>query len=180
MTTKLFERLVTKFSIKVTDLIKYLEISKATIYNYRNLDKFSDIPRDKQLKILYLFGKENEEELELVLDESDAEMLNKYLNRISSILTNSINGKKEEMASLEELTAQNERLLKENASLQRQLTVIQKFSDVDEFTKAMLFDKISEIVVGASAAEIKEFIDYLDIFSKYREVVGGGKKRDGR
>ena len=31
MTTKLFERLVTKFSIKVADLIKYLEISKATI-----------------------------------------------------------------------------------------------------------------------------------------------------
>ena len=40
MTTKLFERLVTKFSIKVTDLIKYLEISKATIYNYRNLETF--------------------------------------------------------------------------------------------------------------------------------------------
>ena len=35
MTTKLFERLVTKFSIKVNDLAKYLEISKATIYNYR-------------------------------------------------------------------------------------------------------------------------------------------------
>ena len=34
MTTKLFERLVTKFSIKVNDLAKYLEISKATIYNY--------------------------------------------------------------------------------------------------------------------------------------------------
>ena len=51
MYTKLFERLVTKFSIKVTDLIKYLEISKATIYNYRNLEKFSDIPKDKQLKI---------------------------------------------------------------------------------------------------------------------------------
>lgn len=180
MTTKLFERLVTKFSIKVTDLIKYLEISKATIYNYRNLDKFSDIPKDKQLKILYLFGKESEEELELVLDESDAEMLNKYLNRISSILADSINGKKEEIASFEELMTQNERLLKENASLQRQLSVMQKFSDIDEFTKAVLFDKISEIVVGASAAEMKEFIDYLDIFSKYREVVGGGKKRDDR
>ena len=57
MTTKLFERLVTKFSIKVNDLAKYLEISKATIYNYRNLEKFSDIPSDKQYKILYLFGK---------------------------------------------------------------------------------------------------------------------------
>ena len=43
MTTKLFERLVTKFSIKVNDLAKYLEISKATIYNYRNLDDFGDI-----------------------------------------------------------------------------------------------------------------------------------------
>lgn len=169
MTTKLFERLVTKFSIKVTDLIKYLEISKATIYNYRNLDKFSDIPKDKQLKILYLFGKETEEELELVLDESDAEMLNKYLNRISSILAGSINGKKEEIASLEELTIQNERLSKENASLQRQLVALQKFSGIDEFTRAVLFDKVSEIVVGASAAEMKEFFDYLDIFAKYRK-----------
>lgn len=169
MTTKLFERLVTKFSIKVTDLIKYLDISKATIYNYRNLDRFSDIPKDKQLKILYLFGKETEDELELVLDESDAEMLNKYLNRISSILAGSINGKKEEIASLEELTLQNERLLKENASLQRQLVALQKFSGIDEFTRAVLFDKVSEIVVGASAAEMKEFIDYIDIFSKYRK-----------
>lgn len=169
MTTKLFERLVTKFSIKVADLIKYLEISKATIYNYRNLDKFSYIPKDKQLKILYLFGKETEEELELVLDESDAEILNRYLNRISSILADSIKGKKEEIASLEELTLQNERLLKENSSLQRQLTALHKFSGIDEFTKAVLFDKVSEIVVGASSAEMKEFIDYLDIFSKYRK-----------
>lgn len=169
MTTKLFERLVTKFSIKVTDLIKYLEISKATIYNYRNLDKFSNIPKDKQLKILYLFGKETEEELELVLDESDAEILNRYLNRISSILADSIKGKKEEIASLEELTLQNERLLKENSSLQRQLTALHKFSGIDEFTRAVLFDKVSEIVVGARAAEMKEFIDYLDIFSKYRK-----------
>lgn len=169
MTTKLFERLVTKFSIKVTDLIKYLEISKATIYNYRNLEKFSDIPRDKQLKILYLFGKDTEEELELVLDESDGELLNKYLNRISSILSGSVNDKKEALASLEELSVQNEKLLHENASLQRQLVALQKFSGIDEFTRAVLFDKVSEIVEGATTAEIKEFLDYLEIFSKYRK-----------
>lgn len=175
MTTKLFERLVTKFAIKVTDLIKYLDISKATIYNYRNLDKFSDIPSDKRLKILYLFGKETEEELELVLDEADSEMLNKYLNRISSILAGSVNGKKQEIASLEELTLQNERLLKENASLQRQLVALQKFSGLDEFTRAVLFDKISDIVVGANVAEMKEFIDYIDIFSKYRKFTESKK-----
>ena len=93
MYTKLFERLVTKFSIRVTDLIKYLEISKATIYNYRNLEKFSDIPKDKQLKIFYLFGKESEQELELVLDEADPDILAGYLSRISSILKGSYNNK---------------------------------------------------------------------------------------
>lgn len=51
MTTILFERLVTKFSIKENDLAKYLEISKATTYNYRNLDDFGDIPSNKQFKI---------------------------------------------------------------------------------------------------------------------------------
>lgn len=170
MTTKLLERLVTKFSIKVTDLIKYLEISKATIYNYRNLDRFSDIPKDKQLKILYLFGKETEDELELVLDESDAEMLNKYLNRISSILSDCANGKREEIASLEELTAQNERLLKENASLQRQLAAVQKFSNLDEFSRAIVLDKVANIVSGSSNMEIKEFLDYLNIFEIYKSA----------
>ena len=78
MKTKLFERLVTKFSIKVNDLAKYLDISKATIYNYRNLDSFEEIPNDKRMKILYLFGKNTAEELELILDESDADILAKY------------------------------------------------------------------------------------------------------
>ena len=104
MATKLFERLVTKFSIKVADLIKYLEISKATIYNYRNLEKFSDIPKDKQYKIFYLFGKETEEELVLVLDESDPDILAQYLNRISSILKESVQGQKQSLSSIEELT----------------------------------------------------------------------------
>ena len=170
MTTKLFERLVTKFSIKVTDLIKYLDVSKATIYNYRNLENFSDIPKDKQLKILYLFGKATEEELELVLDESDSELLKKYLDRISSILGDSARSKKEALASLEELTAQNENLKQENMSLLRQSQELKKISGLDEFTRSVLLDKISEIVEGANAAEIKEFIDYLDIFAKYRSA----------
>lgn len=113
--------LVTKFSIKVTDLIKYLEISKATIYNYRNLEKFSDIPKDKQLKIFYLFGKESEQELELVLDEADPDILAGYLSRISSILKGSYNNKLQSLSSIEELTEQVERLTKENDSLKRQV-----------------------------------------------------------
>lgn len=168
MTTKLFERLVTKFSIKVNDLAKYLEISKATIYNYRNLEKFDDIPKDKQIKILYLFGKESETELELLLDESDQEILAQYVNRISSILKDSINGKKDSIASIEELTEKVRELSVENAELQRQTVSLKKFSNLDEFTKAVLFDKIAAITANSSPSEMKEFIDYLDIFEKYR------------
>ena len=116
MTTKLFERLVTKFSIKVNDLAKYLEISKATIYNYRNLDDFSDIPNDKQMKIFYLFGKESAEELQLVLDESDSDLLAQYINRISSILKDSVQDKKDSIASLESLTNSVNELTQENVS----------------------------------------------------------------
>lgn len=169
MYTKLFERLVTKFSIKVTDLIKYLEISKATIYNYRNLEKFSDIPKDKQLKIFYLFGKESEQELELVLDEADPDILTGYLSRISSILKGSYNNKLQSLSSIEELTEQVERLTKENDSLKHQVLELDRFQGINDFTRSILLDKVAAIVEGSSAAEIKEFIDYLEIFEKYRK-----------
>lgn len=169
MTTKLFERLVTKFSIKVTDLIKYLEISKATIYNYRNLENFSDIPKDKQYKIFYLFGKESVEELELVLDESDSDILAKYVNRISSILKGSIQEKNQSLYSVEELIATVEKLTSEKAELERHVTITQGLVGLDDFTKAAVLEKISSIVNGASMGEIKEFMDYLDIFEKYKK-----------
>ena len=176
MSTKLFERLVTKFSIKVTDLIKYLEISKATIYNYRNLEKFSDIPSDKQYKIFYLFGKETEEELELVLDESDPDVLAQYVNRISSILKGSVQDKKQSLTSIEELANTVERLGRENAALQRQMLALQPLNNVDEFTRTVLLEKVAAIVSGTSTAEVKEFIDYLDIFEKYRQTMKRGDK----
>lgn len=173
MTTKLFERLVTKFSIKVADLIKYLGISKATIYNYRNLENFSDIPKDKQYKVFYLFGKETEEDLILVLDESDPDILAQYLNRISSILKESVQGQKQSLSSIEELTSTVERLGKENAALQRQLSVVQALNGIDEFTRTVLLEKVASIANGATTAEIKEFIDYLEIFEKYKKFTRG-------
>ena len=168
MTTKLFELLVTKFSIKVNDLAKYLEISKATIYNYRNLEKFSDIPSDKQYKILYLFGKETEEELELVLDESDNDILAKYVTRISNILKDSTSEKQGALqSSVEELKAKVEKLTQENIELKRQQLILQKFDSIDEFTKSVVLDKVAKIINGASTAEVKEFVDYLTIFETY-------------
>lgn len=175
MTSKVFERLVTKFSIKVTDLVKYLEVSKATVYNYRNLGNFCDIPKDKQYKILYLFGKENENELELVLDESDPDVLAGYLSRISSILRQTAKEQKQALSSIEELTMQVAKLKEENEKLARRTAELDKFDGVDEFALAAVLDKVARITSGSSVAEMKEFADYLTIFEVYR----GNSKRGG-
>lgn len=134
--------MVTKFSIKVTDLIKYLEISKATIYNYRNLENFSDIPKDKQYKIFYLFGKDNEDELELVLDEADPDILAQYVNRISSILKDSIQSKKQALSSVEDLMNEVERLRVENETLKQQQLAGQALNSLDPFTKSVILDTV--------------------------------------
>ena len=128
-----------------------------------------DRPKDKQLKIFYLFGKESEQELELVLDEADPDILTGYLSRISSILKGSYNNKLQSLSSIEELTEQVERLTKENDSLKHQVLELDRFQGINDFTRSVLLDKVAAIVEGSSAAEIKEFIDYLEIFEKYRK-----------
>ena len=70
--------------------------------------------------------------------------------------------------SIEELKAEVENLIQENADLKRQQTILQKFDPVDEFSKSVVLDKVAKIINGSSTAEIKEFIDYLTIFEIYR------------
>jgi len=110
------------------------------------------------------------------LDESDPDILAKYVNRISSILKGSVQEQKEALASIEELEATNERLVKEVAALQRQLQMVQGLKDIDEFTRTVLLDKVATITKSATTAEIKEFIDYLEIFDKYRQAMKRGDK----
>lgn len=56
------------------------------------------------------------EELQLVLDESDSDLLAQYINRISSILKDSVQDKKDSIASLESLTNSVNELTQENVS----------------------------------------------------------------
>ena len=91
-----------------------------------------------------------------------------YVNRISSILKGSIQDKKESIASIESLSMEIETLSKENAALKRQLVSLQKFDGLDEFTRTVLLDTVAKIADGSSTAEIKQFIDYLEIFEAYK------------
>lgn len=165
--SKLFERLVTKFSIKVNDLARYLEVSKATIYNYRNFDNFEQIPNDKQYKIFYLFGRENVAELALLLDENDKNVLVKYTERIESIFQDKEEKTSHEAVAIETL---QKKLNEANALLEvykNQVNVIQKLEHLDEITKKVIVDKISEITQGMNSLEVKNFLDYLNIYEVF-------------
>ena len=58
--------------------------------------------------------------------------------------------------------------------MKRQVSELDKFEGIDEFTRAVLFDKLAAIVEGTTPAEMKEFMDYLDIFEKYRAATRKG------
>lgn len=96
-----------------------------------------------------------------------------YVNRISSILKDSIQDKKQSLSSVENLTNELERLQSENDALKQQLTAGQALNGLDPFTKSVILDKVGGIIVGMSPAEIKEFLDYIDIFDKYRKFTKG-------
>lgn len=153
MTTKLFERLVTKFSIKVNDLARYLEISKATIYNYRNLDEFSQIPNDKQYKIFYLFGKETEEELLLLLDENDKNLLKGYSDRIDLIF----------LAKAESKIIPN--------NLPNVGIELSKLDNIDDLSKKIVMEEVSSILSKLHNIEVKSFVDYLEIYNSHLDTM---------
>ena len=165
--SKLFERLVTKFSIKVNDLARYLEVSKATVYNYRNFDTFNQIPNDKQYKIFYLFGKENVDELVRLLDENDKNVLVKYSERIDSIFQDKEEKTSHETVAIETL---QKKLSEANALLEvymNQFSTIQKLEHLDEITKKVIIDKISAITLNMNSLEVKNFLDYLNIYEVF-------------
>lgn len=66
-----------------------------------------------------------------------------------------------------------ERLRVENETLKQQQLAGQALNSLDPFTKSVILDKVGAIINGASAAEIKEFLDYIDIFEKYRKFTKG-------
>jgi hypothetical protein len=165
--SKLFERLVTKFSIKVNDLARYLEVSKATIYNYRNFDSFDQIPNDKQYKIFYLFGKENMEDLSRLLDENDKNVLVKYSERIDSIFQDKEDKASQDTVAIETLQKKLNEAMKLLESNKNDAIIMKKLEHLDDITKKVILDKISEITREMNSLEIKNFLDFLQVYAVF-------------
>lgn len=105
-----------------------------------------------------IISDEAKADYEDIVDESDPDILAQYVNRISSILRESIQDKKQAIASVEDLTNTVDQLRRENADLQHQVASMQALKGIEPLTRAVLLEKVASIANGATVAELKEFI----------------------
>ena len=57
-------RIINEANISKVSIAKFLGVSRQMLYNYLALDRIEDLPKDKQTKLLMLFGVEKEEDFE--------------------------------------------------------------------------------------------------------------------
>ena len=71
-------RIINEANISKVSIAKYLGVSRQMLYNYLALNSISDLPKDKQTKILSLFGVEKASELEKIVVTDD------YINELET------------------------------------------------------------------------------------------------
>ena len=72
------KRIIDEANISKVSVAKFLGVSRQMLYNYLSLDSISDLPSDKQGKLLDLFGVEKEADLKKIkVDE-------RYISSIES------------------------------------------------------------------------------------------------
>lgn len=73
-------RIINEAGVSKVKIAKYLGVSRQMLYNYLSLDSFSDIPKDKQTKILNLFN------VKKVNDISKIKVDNSFIKKLEAKL----------------------------------------------------------------------------------------------
>ena len=74
-------RIINDSNISKVSVAKFLGVSRQMLYNYLALDTMEDLPKDKQTKLLMLFGVEKEKDLEKIkVDEDYIGLLESRIN----------------------------------------------------------------------------------------------------
>lgn len=74
-------RIITEANISKVSIAKYLGVSRQMLYNYLALNSINELPKDKQTKLLILFGVEDEKELKNIkVDENYIALLEARIN----------------------------------------------------------------------------------------------------
>lgn len=100
-------RIINEASISKVNVAKFLGVSRQMLYNYLALDKIDDLPKDKQTKLLSLFGVEKEDDLEKI--KVDDNYIATLETRINEGILDSFN--KESISDLKGLNKKEQTLL---------------------------------------------------------------------
>ena len=74
-------RIINEANISKVSIAKYLGVSRQMLYNYLALDSISDLPKDKQTKLLALFDVEKKKNLKNIeVDDTFIEGLESRIN----------------------------------------------------------------------------------------------------
>lgn len=100
-------RIINEANISKVSIAKFLGVSRQMLYNYLALDKIEDLPKDKQTKLLMLFGVEKEEDLKKI--KVNDEYITLLETRINEGILDSFN--KESISDLRGLNKKEQNLL---------------------------------------------------------------------
>ena len=100
-------RIINEANISKVSIAKFLGVSRQMLYNYLALDRIEDLPKDKQTKLLMLFGVEKEEDLKKI--KVNDEYITLLETRINEGILDSFN--KESISDLRGLNKKEQNLL---------------------------------------------------------------------
>lgn len=112
-------RIINEANISKVNVAKFLGVSRQMLYNYLALDKIDELPKDKQTKLLMLFGVEKESELSKI--KVDDNYIATLEARINEGIIDSHN--KESISDFKGLSKQEQQVLTDIiATLKERLT----------------------------------------------------------
>ena len=100
-------RIVNESGLSKVKIAKYIGVSRQMLYNYLALKDFTDLTKEKQNKLLNLFGVENKEELKNI--KVDEEFISNVENKINVAMLGAIN--KDSLADLKGLNKKEQEIL---------------------------------------------------------------------
>lgn len=100
-------RIINEANISKVSIAKYLGVSRQMLYNYLALDSINDLPKDKQTKLLALFGIEKASELEKIVVNDD--YISELETRINEGIIDTFN--KESISDLKGLNKKEQALI---------------------------------------------------------------------
>ncbi len=160
----LLAEVLDKMSLRVGDLADYLDVSRTTVYNYRTTD-FCRLPAGKRYKLLELFQCKTEEELKELLDSNDSARLVKSLDVAEARMREKKGGQRADSAD------------ESRAAKTRADRLLEYFETTDSLTLRLLIETLARITKGMSGGEIKRFLEYMEIYEKYRAYSSESDKR---